>query len=66
MTGFQNHEGPVAFAWITYPLRANTNYALLLLNGHPSIVNVENFKLLDTKTMKSSPIPGLKKSISQG
>jgi hypothetical protein len=25
MTGFQN-EGPVAFAWITYPLRANTNY----------------------------------------
>jgi len=55
MTGFQNHEGPVAFGWITYPLRANTNYGLLLLNGHPSIVNVENFKLLDTKTMKSSP-----------
>ncbi len=55
MTGFQNHEGPVAFAWITYPLRANTNYGLLLLNGHPSIVNVENLKLLDTKTMKNSP-----------
>ena len=32
MTGFQD-EGPVAFAWITYPLRANTNYGLLLLTG---------------------------------
>jgi hypothetical protein len=53
MTGFQN-EGPVAFAWITYPLRANTNYGLLLLNGQPRIVNVEDLKLLDLKTMKQS------------
>ena len=53
MTGFQN-EGPVAFAWITYPLRANTNYGLLLVNGQPSIVNVEDVKLLDVKTMKQS------------
>jgi hypothetical protein len=53
MTGFQN-EGPVAFAWITYPLRANTNYGLLLLNGQPRIVNVEDLKLLDVKTMKQS------------
>lgn len=54
MTGFQNHEGPVAFAWITYPLRANTNYGLLLVNGQPPIVNVEDLKMLDTKTMKQS------------
>lgn len=53
MTGFQD-EGPVAFAWITYPLRANTNYGLLLVNGRPQIVNVEDLKLLDTKTMKQS------------
>ena len=53
MTGFQN-EGSVAFAWITYPLRANTNYGLLLLNGQPRIVNVEDLKLLDVKTMKQS------------
>jgi hypothetical protein len=53
MTGFQN-EGPVAFAWITYPLRANTNYGLLLLNGQPPIVNVEDLRLLDVKTMKRS------------
>jgi hypothetical protein len=54
MTGFQQ-EGPVAFAWITYPLRANTNYGLLLVNGQPRIVNVEDLKLLDVKSMKSSP-----------
>lgn len=54
MTGFQNNEGPLAFAWITYPLRANTNYGLLLLNGQPRIVNVEDVKLLDTKAMKES------------
>ncbi len=53
MTGFQD-EGPVAFAWITYPLRANTNYGLLLLNGQPRIVNVEDLTLLDTKTMQQS------------
>jgi hypothetical protein len=53
MTGFQD-EGRVAFAWITYPLRANTNYGLLLVNGRPPIVNVEDVKLLDTKTMGQS------------
>lgn len=53
MTGFQD-EGLVAFAWITYPLRANTNYGFLLLNGQPRIVNVEDLKLLDVKTMKQS------------
>jgi hypothetical protein len=53
MTGFQG-QGPVAFAWITYPLRANTNYGLLLVNGQPRIVNVEDLKLLDRKTMQQS------------
>ncbi len=53
MTGFQD-EGPVAFAWITYPIRANTNYGLVLVNGSPRIVNVEDLKLLDQKTMKQS------------
>jgi len=53
MTGFQD-EGPVAFAWITYPLRANTNYGLLLVNGRPLIVNIEDLKLLDRKTMEQS------------
>ena len=53
MTGFQN-QSPVSFAWITYPLRANTNYGLLLVNGRPRVVNVEDLKLLDAKAMKQS------------
>jgi hypothetical protein len=53
MTGLQD-EGPLAFAWINYPLRANTNFGLLLVNGQPRIINVEDLKLLDTKTMKQS------------
>lgn len=53
MTGFQD-EGPVAFAWVTYPLRANTNYGLALVNGRPPIINVEDLKLLDRKTMEQS------------
>lgn len=54
MTGFQD-QGPLAFAWITYPLRANTNYGLLLVNGKPRIINVEDLTLLDVKAMKHSP-----------
>jgi len=54
MTGFQA-VGPVDFAWISYPLRANTNYGLLLVNGKPPIVNVENLALLDRKTMQQTP-----------
>jgi hypothetical protein len=53
MTGFQP-QAPLAIAWITYPLRANTNSGLLLVNGQPSIVNVENLQLLDIKTMQQS------------
>jgi hypothetical protein len=53
MTGFQD-EVPVAFAWITYLLRANTNHGLLLVDGRPLIVNVEDLKLLDRKTMEQS------------
>ncbi len=53
MTGFQG-EGQVSFAWITYPLRANTNYGLLLVNGQPPIVNVEDLKLLDRKAMEQT------------
>jgi hypothetical protein len=53
MTGFQT-QSPVALAWVTYPLRANTNYGLLLVNGRPPMINVEDLKLLDRKTMEQS------------
>jgi hypothetical protein len=54
MTGFQP-VGPVDIAWITYPLRANTNYGLLLVNGQPRIVNVEDLNLLDKRAMEQTP-----------
>jgi hypothetical protein len=60
MTGFHD-ERPVPFAWITYPLRAKTNYGLLLVNGRPRIVNVEDPKLLDVKTMKQVPSSVIRK-----
>jgi hypothetical protein len=53
MTGFQKMS-PVDSAWITYPLRANTNNGLLLVNGKPPIVDIEDLKLLDRKTMEQS------------
>jgi hypothetical protein len=53
MGGFQP-VGPIDIAWINYPLRANTNYGLLLVNGEPRIVDVEDLRLLDQKTMKQS------------
>lgn len=54
LTGFQK-GGPVDIAWVTYPLRANTNYGLLFVNGKPPIINVEDMKLLDQKAMEQSP-----------
>ncbi len=53
MSGF-NPVGPVDVAWIVYPLRANTNNGLVLVNGSPAIVNAEDLKLLDQKGMEQS------------
>ncbi len=54
MTGF-NAVGPVDVAFITYPLRANTNYGLVFVNGSPKIINAEDLKLLDQAAMQQSP-----------
>ena len=53
MTSFQ-HEKPVDVAWVTYPWRSDHRYGLLLLNGQPAIVNLEDLKLLDQKAMRQS------------
>lgn len=47
--------GPVDIAWVNYPLRANTNYGLLFVNGQPRILDAEDLKLLDQKTMEQDP-----------
>ena len=51
MAGF-HPVGPVDIAWITYPLRSR--YGLLLVNGRPRIINLEDLKLLDQKGMQQS------------
>jgi hypothetical protein len=53
LTGF-NAVGPIDIGWVTYPLRANTNHGLVLLNGNPRIVNAEDLKLLDHKGLQQS------------
>lgn len=53
LTGF-HAVGPVDLGWVTYPLRANTNYGLLLLNGKPQFINAEDMKHLDHKGLEQS------------
>ena len=53
LTGF-HAVGPVDIGWVTYPLRANTNYGLLLLNGKPQFINAEDMKHLDHKGLEQS------------
>jgi len=54
MTGY-NAVGPVDVAFVTYPLRANTNNGILFVNGTPKIVNGEDLKLLNQAAMEQSP-----------
>jgi len=54
MTAFKSY-GPVDAAQVMIPLRANDNYALLLVNGDPSIVNVDDLQKLDRKAMEADP-----------
>jgi len=54
MTGF-NAVGPVDVAFVTYPLRANTNNGILFVNGTPKVLNAEDLKLLDSAGMEQSP-----------
>jgi hypothetical protein len=51
MTGF-HAVGPVDIAWVTYPMRHTSG--LFLVNGQPGIINAENLKLLDQKSMQQS------------
>ncbi len=50
------HEvGPVDVARIMYPLRANDNYGLLLVNGDPNILDVDDLAKLDRSSMEQNP-----------
>jgi len=47
--------GTVDAAQVLYPLRANDNYALLLVNGDPNIVDVDDLQKLDRSAMEQDP-----------
>jgi hypothetical protein len=48
--------GPVDVARVMYPLRANDNYGLLLVNGDPAILDVDDLKKLDRASMEQNPL----------
>jgi hypothetical protein len=48
--------GPVDEARVLYPLRANDNYGLLLVNGDPAILDVDDLKRLDRAAMEQNPL----------
>ena len=39
-----------------YPLRANDNYGLLLVNGDPAVLDVDDLKKLDQAAMEQNPL----------
>ena len=47
--------GPVDVARVLYPLRANDNYGLLLVNGDPAILDVDDLKKLNRAEMERAP-----------
>lgn len=51
MTAFKDY-GTVDAAQVLYPLRANTNYGLLLVNGQPKVLDVDDLKQLDEAGME--------------
>jgi hypothetical protein len=55
MTDFHK-VGPVDEARVMYPLRANDNYGLLLVNGDPEILDVDDLKKLDRAAMEQNPL----------
>jgi hypothetical protein len=50
MTAFKTF-GPVDAVQVFYPLRANDNYGLLLVNGDPKILDVDDLQKLDRAAM---------------
>lgn len=54
MQGFLSF-GPIAVASVMYPFRANENSALLIINGEPSVIDVDALNKLPTDQMKADP-----------
>jgi len=49
-----NKVGPVDIAWVVYPTHDPSNYGLLLVNGDPRILDAEDLRALNQKSMEQS------------
>jgi hypothetical protein len=47
--------GPVDIAYVTYPFRANENDGVLLVNGTPASIDVDNQRLLSKPELAKNP-----------
>jgi hypothetical protein len=47
---------PVGLAWVVYPLRANNNDGILMLNGSPAFVDPDDLQKLDTAALAQDAI----------
>jgi hypothetical protein len=58
--------GPVDIAYVTYPFRANENEGVLLVNGTPASVDIDNQRLLAKAELAKDPVyAGLAKQYPQ-
>jgi len=65
MSAFKNF-GVLDAVQVFYPLRANDNYGLLLVNGDPPVINVDNLQELDRAAMQQNPMfQAIKKKYEQ-
>lgn len=65
MVAFQ-HYGVVDAAQVFYPLRANDNYGVLLVNGDPEILDIDNLEKLDRAALQADPkFQAIKRKFSQ-
>ncbi len=46
---------PIGVAYVDYPFRANENHGILLVNGDPSIIDVDDFKILPKRDLENDP-----------
>lgn len=54
-TGYLRHfvnTGNVDIAYVCYPFRANENYGVILVNGRPGMIDVDDFQYVDLTVLK--------------
>jgi hypothetical protein len=47
---------PVALSWVVFPLRANNNDALVIVNGKPAFIDLDNMHELDKAALQKDPL----------